>query len=216
MTSITRTFLLLALVFFGFASFPQAEHLNHYNNYYYEHPHLDRICKNHEKIAITPFCTSITHYASEMKRISFDEHKNLELEKGQDIQKEIYSYLSEKEDNGKLSVSVQDPDITNARLRSAGAVFEDINEYNPVELANVLEVDAIVMGYFKSYRPYTGFESFIDSKTSFEAIIMIRIFNAEDGLLLLGRNKYYEGGFLSSPEIMENRLLRKVVKKIPY
>lgn len=216
MSSVNRIIVVILFLLCGITLFSQVEHLSHYRNYNWEHPKFDRITADHEIIAILPISASIAHYHSELKNVSYDGHKQMELDAGGQIQKEIYAHLLKKEEKDKLTVTVQDPDLTNSRLKHAGAEFENINEYDPVQVAMVLKVDAIVAGTYKANRPRTIGESFIDDKASIEASIKLRIYNAEDGALLAGFNKSVAGNYLSSSEQIETSLIRKAAKKIPY
>ena len=219
MPSLKKTFIFIAVGFYCTAVFCQVEHLDYYNNYIYEHPNFDRITSGHVKIAVLPIKASIAHYPFEVKSISYEEHKNLEVDAGVEIQKKIYSHLSEREEKGKLPVSVQDPTITDSILKSANAIFEDINEYYPEVLAGLLEVDAIICGTYRACRSNTADKSIINGKVRYEASLKLRLYNAEDGVLLAGINKYHNSiwSLLTSIDVLiEKRLIRKAAKKIPY
>lgn len=119
-------------------------------------------------------------------------------------------------------IRVQDPRTTNAKLLKLGIDYDNILEHTPMELAKILEVDAVISGDFETNKPMSEGASvalglligFWGSTNS--AIVNMSIHNAEDGILLWNYNKKVRGSLGSSPEDLVNVLMRKASRRLAY
>ena len=119
----------------------------------YEHPDFDQIAKSHEVISIIPFKTSITLRPKQMKDITPEQLDRMEKAEGESIQSAMYSWFLKRKKRGTLSISVQNPATTNTKLKKSGITSENFENYTPSELADILEVDAIIMGTYETNKP---------------------------------------------------------------
>ena len=188
----------------------------------YENPSFDKIAKEHQIIGIIPFKASVTLRPKQMKEITPEQLDRMEKAEGEGIQSAMYSWFLKREKRGTLTVKVQDPATTNAKLKKTGITIENYEEYTPSELAKILEVDAIVMGRFETNKPMSEGASvalgllvgFYGSTNT--AIINLSIYNAIDGELLINYNKSVSGSMGSSTEDLINTLMRKASRRIAY
>ncbi|MFT4854757.1 MAG: hypothetical protein ACI9UV_002164 [Algoriphagus sp.] len=206
----------LAISMFLISSFGIAQ------THLYEHPKIDQYIASHGMVAILPFKTSITLRPKDMKSMSNEQISKLEEDEGLSIQSAMHSWFLKREKNGNLNVSFLDPLTTNAKLRKMGVTFENFNDYTPDELADMLEVDAIIMGSFETNKPMSegaslalGLLSGFYGSTN-KAVLNMSIYDAEDGLQIANYNKAISGSMGSSTEDLINILMRKASRRISY
>jgi hypothetical protein len=77
----------------------------------------------------------------------------MEEDEGMSIQSAMYSWFLKREKRESLKVRVLDPITANAKLKRMGVTQTNFADYTPDELANILEVDAIIMGTFETNKP---------------------------------------------------------------
>ena len=146
----------------------------------------------------------------------------MEKSEGESIQSAMHSWFLKRKKRGTLSVDVQDIETTNAKLKKAGVNIENYETFTPLELAKILEVDAIIMGTFKTNKPMSegasvalglliGFWGATNSAT-----INLNIYNAVDGILLVNYNKKVRGSIGSDNDDLINTLMRKASRRIAY
>jgi hypothetical protein len=188
----------------------------------YENPEFNNIAKKHKIIGIIPFKASVTLRPKHMKDITPEQLDRMEKAEGGAMQSGMYSWFLKRKKRGALSVDVQDPATSNAKLRKAGVTFENYEEFTPMELAKILEVDAIIMGTFKTNKPMSeGASATLGLLVGFygntnDAVVNLFIYNAEDGSLLVNYNKAISGSIGSSTEDLVNILMRKASRRIAY
>lgn len=188
----------------------------------YEHPQIEQYLASHSKIAILPFKTSITLRPKDMKSMSNEQLKKMEIDEGLSIQNAMHSWFLKRETNGKLTVSLVDPLTTNAKLKKMGVTFENFDDYTPDELADMVGVDAIIMGTFETNKPMSegasvalGLLVGMYGSTN-NAVINMSIYDAKDGVQIANYNKAISGSMGSSTEDLINTLMRKASRRIPY
>lgn len=188
----------------------------------YENPDFDKIAKEHKIIGIIPFKATVSLRPKQMKDISPEQLQKMEKAEGEGIQTAMYSWFLKREKRGELSVKVQDINTTAAKLKKAGITIENYEEYTPKELADVLEVDALIMGTFETTKPMSEGASvalallvgFYGSTN--KAVINLFIYNAFDGALLVNYNKAVAGSLGSSTDDLVNVLMRKASRRVSY
>ena len=188
----------------------------------FENPDFDEIAKNHKIIGVIPFKTSVTLRPKQMKDITPEQLDRMEKSEGESIQSAMHSWFLKRKKRGTLSVDVQNIETTNAKLKKAGVNIENYETFTPLELAKILEVDAIIMGTFETNKPMSqgasvalglliGFWGATNSAT-----INLNIYNALDGILLIFHNKKVRGSIGSDNDDLINTLMRKASRRIAY
>ena len=119
----------------------------------FENPDFDEIAKNHKIIGVIPFKNSVTLRPKQMKDITPEQLDRMEKSEGESIQSAMHSWFLKRKKRGTLSVDVQNIETTNAKLKKAGVNIENYETFTPLELAKILEVDAIIMGTFETNKP---------------------------------------------------------------
>jgi hypothetical protein len=188
----------------------------------YEHPQVEQYVSKHNKVAILPFKTSITLRPKDMKSMTNEQFSKMEEDEGYSIQSAMHSWFLRRKMNGKLKVSFLDPLTTNAKLRKMGVGFENIQDYTPDELADILEVDAIIMGSFETNKPMSeGASVALGLLVGFygitnKAVLNMSIYDSEEGVQITNYNKAISGTLGSSTEDLMNILMRKASRRISY
>lgn len=188
----------------------------------FENPDFDKIAKDHKIIGVIPFKASVTLRPRQMKDITPEQLERMEKSEGEAIQSAMYSWFLKRKKRGKLSVDIQNPATTNAKLKKTGLNIDNYEEYTPSELAKILEVDSIIMGTFETNKPMSegatvalglliGFWGSTNSAT-----INLSIYNSVDGELLVNYNKKVRGSIGSDNDDLVNRIMRKASRRIAY
>jgi hypothetical protein len=189
----------------------------------YENPKFDSIAKNHKSIAILPFKATVKLRPKQMEKMSADQFKKLEISEGKGIQAAMYSWFLKRKKRGKLTtIEVQDPNRTTALLKKKKISSKNIAEFTSEELAEILKVDAIISGDYKTNKPMSeGVSVALGILVGFwgttnSATINMSIHNANDGVLLWNYNKKVRGSIGSSSDDLINRLMRKASRRLAY
>ncbi len=189
----------------------------------YENPDFDDIAKGHKIIAVVPFKTQVKLRPKQMKDMTNDQLYKIEKSEGEGLQTAMYSWFLKRKKRGKLqNLEVQDPKVTTALLKRNDISYDNITDYTPQELANILEVDAVISGEFETNKPMSeGASVALGLLIGFwgstnNAVINMSVHNAEDGVLLWNYNKKVRGSIGSSPEDLINTLMRKASRRLAY
>ncbi|MAO38023.1 MAG: hypothetical protein CMP12_19335 [Zunongwangia sp.] len=185
----------------------------------FEHPDFETIAKDHKSIAIIPFSAKVSLRPKQMKEITAEQLKEMEMHEGQSIQTAMYSWFLKRRKRGKLLIEVQDPNTTNAILNKNEI---DLSVTTPKELATLLNVDAVITGKFETDKPMSDGASLALGLlvgfwgTTNSATVNMSINNAEDGVLLWNYNKRVAGSLGSSNDQLINKLMRKASRRLAY
>ncbi|TVZ58773.1 hypothetical protein NA63_1280 [Flavobacteriaceae bacterium MAR_2010_105] len=189
----------------------------------YENPEFDKIAESHKIIAIVPFKTQVKLRPKQMKDMTSEQLQRLERSEGESIQSAMYSWFLKRKKRGDLqNLEIQDPRVTTAMLKKQNIDYDNIMDFTPKELANYLEVDAVISGDFETDKPMSEGASvalglvigFWGSTNS--ATINMSVHNAVDGVLLWNYNKKVNGSLGSDSEDLINTLMRKASRRLAY
>ncbi|RIA10655.1 hypothetical protein OE09_2528 [Flavobacteriaceae bacterium MAR_2010_72] len=189
----------------------------------YENPEFDKIAESHKIIAIVPFKTQVKLRPKQMKDMTTEQLQRIERSEGESIQNAMYSWFLKRKKRGDLqNLEIQDPRVTTAMLKKQNIDYDNIMDFTPKELANYLEVDAVISGDFETDKPMSegasvalglviGFWGNTNSAT-----INMSVHNAVDGVLLWNYNKKVNGSLGSDSEGLINVLMRKASRRLAY
>lgn len=189
----------------------------------YENPEFDKIAKTHKIIAITPFKTQVKLRPKQMKDMTSEQLDRLEKAEGEGIQTAMYSWFLKRKKRGDMkTIEIQDPKTTTALLNKKEINYNNITNYTPQELAQILGVDAVITGEFETNKPMSeGAAAVLGLLIGFwgstnSAVINMSVHNSEDGVLLWNYNKKVNGSMGSSTEDLINVLMRKASRRLSY
>lgn len=189
----------------------------------YENPEFDKIAKTHKIIAIVPFKTQVKLRPKQMKDMTDEKLHRIEKSEGESIQTAMYSWFLKRKKRGHLeNLEIQAPKSTTALLKRNDISYDNITDYTPQELANLLKVDAVISGDYETNKPMSEGASVALGLligfwgTTNSAIVNMSVHNAKDGVLLWNYNKKVRGSIGSSPEDLINILMRKASRRMSY
>lgn len=104
---------------------------------------------NHQRIAVVPFQAKVKLRKKQKEQITDAELQELEIAQGKEVQNAVEAYLLRK----KLRVRVQSQSVTNSKLKSKGVNLKSIAEHDVTQLADILGVDAVVVGQIETDQP---------------------------------------------------------------
>jgi len=188
----------------------------------YVNPKFPEIARHQKIIAIIPFTTTIQLRPKQMRNTTPEQLKTMEINEGKGVQMALYSWFLKRGEKGKLLVKVQDPNVTDVKLKRAGIKIEDYSDHTPAEIAKILGVDGLVMGTLKTTKPMSaGLSAALGVLVGVwgvtnRATMNLFIYNEADGSVLLNYNKGIRGSLGSSTQDMVNILMRKASRRIAY
>lgn len=155
-----------------------------------------------------PFKATVKLRPKQMKDISPEQLYLTEKAERKETQMGMYSWLLKRKKQGKLGIEVQDPNTTISLLTKARITEDDYSMLTPRELAEILGVDAIILGTFETTKPIPEVASvalgvlvgFYGSTN--KAIADIFIYNAKDGSVLGNYNKALAGSIVSCSPVI--------------
>ena len=100
----------------------------------YEHPDFEVIAKDHKTIAILPFKTIIKLRPRQMKDMTEEQLRQMEIDEGLAVQNAMHSWFLKRKKQKKTDKDIQDPAKTNAILKKNNIDYTNIDEYTPEEL----------------------------------------------------------------------------------
>ncbi len=188
----------------------------------YEHPEFKTIAQDHETIAILPFKAIIKLRPKQMKKITEDELREMELKEGLAIQSALHSWFLKRKKQKKTDKNVQDPNRTNALLKKNNITSATSIEYTPEELAAMLGVDAVISGVLKTNKPMSEGASmaiglvfgFFGSTNS--GTMEMSVNDGKTGELMWKYSKKLNRSLGSDTDTVINALMRKASRRLTY
>jgi len=98
----------------------------------------------HKTVAILPAEVTIQLRPNEAKKITADQLEDIMNKTAYDIQDKMYGWFLRRGDKFKYTVTFQDINKTNSRLKDAGVNYEDLKSKDREQLAKILGVDAVM------------------------------------------------------------------------
>lgn len=186
------------------------------------HPDFAKYGNDHQTIAVIPFKTTISLRPKQMKNLKEGQLEKMQEDEGIHIQHAMYAWFLKRRQQGKMWVDVQDASTTNSLLAKKGITYNNVSTYTSQEIAEILEVDAIIRGTFETNKPMSeGASVAIGVLFGFygatnQATINMFIHNGVDSRSLVNYHKMVAGSVGSTTEQLINVLMRKASRRIPY
>lgn len=198
--------LLLAILFSGCATV-------------YKNSEFNQITSEHKVIAILPFDVVI-QYKNQSFYNNPDKLSDAEEYMGTYFQEQLY--LRFLKHLNRYRIEIQDVSKTNTILKKHYIDYSRMDEFTKEELANILNVDAVVSGKIFTTKPLsTGAAIALELLTENDAVtnevnVNVSLNERNEGKLLFKYDHTYSGGLGSSPEKLTNSLISDVESKFPY
>ncbi|MGB5360533.1 MAG: hypothetical protein WBN27_11380 [Eudoraea sp.] len=184
----------------------------------YESTKFDALSKDHHVLAIIPF---VTHLALE-ENITNEESKKLAENEGYAVQDALETYFGLGQKKKKFTVDFQNIKNTNAILAQNNISYHNIDIYTIKELAEILEVDAVLSGnldlniLLSEGIPveFSVMDYFIGDSNY--GRIGIKISDGKTGKLLWKyENEINKKSGRNTADLID-KLMKKLVRKFPY
>lgn len=184
----------------------------------YESTKFDALSKDHHVLAIIPF---VTHLALE-ENITNEESKKLAENEGYAVQDALETYFGLGQKKKKFTVDFQNIKNTNAILAQNNISYHNIDIYTIKELAEILEVDAVLSGnldlniLLSEGIPveFSVMDYFIGDSNY--GRIGIKISDGKTGKLLWKyENEINKKSGRNTADLID-KMMKKLVRKFPY
>lgn len=200
----------------------------------YVHKNFSEKTSNHSKIAVLPFIVVTTGKLPD--NISQDRIKQIQEEESILFQSSLINQLLKKDaqrKNKSIRVEILSKESTNAILRRNGVSISEIPNMNPSKLAEILNVDAVVLSTVQKQRYMSNLASAgieigenllnkigvnlgIENKTK-DIYVTCNIINKEDESTIFSLSKTVEVDWKSRNTInIVDNVNRKIVRNFPY
>lgn len=188
----------------------------------YVNENFASLAKHHKIVAILPFKTIIKLRPKQMERMSPEQFQQLQKDEGLAVQSAVHSYLLKRKDQHDLKIKFLDILTTNAMLSRNDVTQENIDSFTPKELAQILEVDAVISGVLSSDKPMSEGASvalgvlvgFYGPTNSGKCTININ--DAATGDLMWKYEKTLSRSLGSDTNTIINTMMRKASRQLPY
>lgn len=180
----------------------------------YYSPEALTLSKKHKIIAVlTP-----TVNLPSQKNMSLEQVKEQEKQDAVAFQQNIYSWLLDRKNDGKIRVNILDVNTTNSKLAKATMNGEILS---PVEMAKVLGVDAVITSNFQLTKPMSEGAAIATTilfgfGTTNKATAIMELYDTNTEKSIWNFKHQMSGGILDNVDSMVDNLMRVASKKLPY
>jgi hypothetical protein len=181
----------------------------------YHSPDASALAKKQKTIAIIKPTVSI----AAGRRVDAEALKEQQKTEAVNIQKEIYSWMLRRKDQGKLDQEIQEIESSNALLQKAGYPETPLTNK---ELCNVLGVDGVIASNFSMSKPMSEGASIATGVlfgtwgTTNEVEASLSIHDCSAKKMIWNYNHKFSGSIGSSPARLVDGLMRQASRKMPY
>lgn len=188
----------------------------------YVNPEFNVLAKDHKKIAILPFKTIVKLRPKQMEQMTPEQVAQMQKDEGLAVQSALQTYFLKRKAQHDFKISFQDLATTNAQLAKNNIDPNEIDKYTPKELAEMLEVDAIITGMLATDKPMSegasialGLVVGIYGPTN-SGKCTININDGATGDLLWKYEKTLSRSLGSDTNTVINTMMRKASRQLPY
>lgn len=188
----------------------------------YKSNEFESILAKHKIVAILPAEVSTRLRPNESKKVSAQELQNINEKTGFAIQDKMYSWFLRKSERFAYTVTFQDITKTNALLKKAGIPYSELATKDRVELAKLLDVDAILQNRSNLEKPMSEGAAiavgviFGEWGNTNNVQTTNNIHDGSSGNLLWKYDYEASGSVGSSADNLVNALMKNASKKFPY
>ena len=182
----------------------------------YEAPQASRLTARHETIAILPPLVTIKG----RKKDDPEMLKKAALDDSDVFQREMFSWILRRKQQGRIRVKALDVETTNAKLTDAG-YFDGVTKA-PYDWAEILGVDAVLTSRFGLSKPMSegaaaalGLVLGIWGTTN-ETTVNISLHDRGSEEMIWNYDWVARGSTFSSPDALIEGLMRNASRRMPY
>jgi hypothetical protein len=178
--------------------------------------------QKHKTVAIIPAEVTMKLRPNQQRKTSESELREMEKTTGYEIQDKMHGWFLRRSAKYQYTVSFQDINKTNAKLKEAGIDYKDLRDMDRSKLANILGVDAIMQDRLNTEKPMSEgaavavglLVGYWGNTNNVQTTINIHDGNSGD---LLWKYDYSASGSIgSSTTKLVDALMKNATKKFPY
>jgi len=176
----------------------------------------------HKSVAILPAEVNIQLRPNQAKNLSAEQIQDMANKTAMDIQEKMYGWFLHRGDKYEYTVTFQDVNKTNAKLKEAGIKYFDIKTTDRAKLASVLGVDAVMQDRVTMEKPMSEGAAIAVGLlvgawgATNKVETTINIHDGKSGDLLWKYDYEASGSVGSSSTKLVDALMRNATKKFPY
>lgn len=181
-----------------------------------------RKARRHKVVAVIPFEVDILYTPLTGSKVTPEMIAQMEADLSVQLQDGFYAQFLRQHRHRDYTVKLQDPQKTNALLEEKGIDPATAWKMKPEELARLLGVDAVIVGYMQMEKPLPEvmaaavavlFNTWLPTN---EVSARLSLYNGADGELLWRFDRRLSGSVTSSVESLMRALVRAAARKFPY
>jgi hypothetical protein len=188
----------------------------------YKAQNFNAALQKHKTVAIIPAEVTMKLRPNQTKKMSETELREMEKSTGYEIQDKMQSWFLRRSDRFNYSVTFQDINKTNSKLKEAGIDYRDLRDTDRSKLAKILGVDAIMQDRLNTEKPMS------DGAALAVGILVgywgntnnvqttINIHDGSSGDLLWKYDYSASGSVGSSTTKLVDALMKNATRKFPY
>lgn len=188
----------------------------------YKSAGFDNALAKHKTVAILPAEVNIFLRPNQSKNLSPEQIQDMAEKTGYEIQDKMQSWFLRRSDKLHYTVTFQDINKTNARLKEEHIEYKDLKTMDRAQLAKILGVDAIIQNRSKMDKPMSEGAAIAmglligawGSTNTVETTININ--DGKSGDILWKYDYTASGSIGSSTTRLVDNLMRNASKKFPY
>ncbi len=188
----------------------------------YKTQNFDAVTAKHKLVAIIPADVLITMRPNQARKMTMEDFERNQELTGYDIQDKMYSWFLKRSDKFKYTVKFQDISKTNSLLKEAGISYKDLRTKSKVEIAKLLQVDAVISNFTRMDKPMSE-----GAAVALGVLIgawgntnhvntTINIHEGIEGDLIWKYDYVGSGSIGSSTDNLVNGLMRNASRNFPY
>lgn len=188
----------------------------------YVHAEFQKLTREHKQLAILPFKAVVKLRPKQMESLSQEQFETMQRNEGLAVQSAMESYFLKRKENREMEVDIQSTTTTNALLSQNNISADNIEQFTPQQLAEILGVDAVIGGMLFTDKPMSEGASlalgvlvgFYGNTNTGKCTININ--NGADGTLLWKYEKTLARSLGSDTSTIINTMMRKASRQLPY
>ena len=174
-----------------------------------------RLAQHHQSVAVMPSFVSIASTGVN-RRVAAEVLERQEAAESLNFQQAIHTWMKKSKSDGKVTVEIQDIEVTNARLKSAGYPKTLLTD---AKICEILGVDGIIVSNFELSKPFSTAEALTLGITTGvwastdEVKAALGVSDCANTKIIWNYEQKLSG---DSPIRIVEKFIQKTGKKIPY
>lgn len=188
----------------------------------YKSAGLSDALTKHKTVAILPAEVTMQLRPNEAKNVSAQQMEDMTSKTAYDIQEKMSSWFLRRSGKYNYTVTFQDINKTNAKLKDAGISYKDLKTTDRAVIAKALGVDAVMQDRLVMEKPMSegaavAVGMLLGAWGSTNKVnTTINIHDGKSGELLWKYDYQASGSVGSSTDNLVNSLMKNATKKFPY